>query len=169
METRSIACSPKHFRHARIPRREAEGKETWRAVDDAAAEEFKRSQAGKWGFGAEDIIMSSTKVIRVRYILMNSQVIISLNGQFGLYDRPELKTWHQGRVFMIGDAAHPTSPVCLGPYPSNLLAHNVCHSTSAKVRTKRLKTSIFLSTFWSGTTLKPVLRQRRHWMRYLLR
>ena len=31
--------------------------------------------------------------------------------QYGLYDRPELKTWHQGRVLLIGDAAHPTSPV----------------------------------------------------------
>src|ERR1700761_2352369 len=31
--------------------------------------------------------------------------------KYGLYDRPELKTWHKGRVVLLGDAAHPTSPV----------------------------------------------------------
>ncbi|KAJ7876599.1 hypothetical protein B0H13DRAFT_2548692, partial [Mycena leptocephala] len=30
--------------------------------------------------------------------------------KYGLYDRPELKSWHVGRVVLIGDAAHPTSP-----------------------------------------------------------
>ena len=28
-----------------------------------------------------------------------------------MYDRPELQSWHKGRVGLIGDAAHPTSPV----------------------------------------------------------
>jgi salicylate hydroxylase len=32
--------------------------------------------------------------------------------QYGLYDRPELKSWFKGRVVLLGDAAHPTSPVC---------------------------------------------------------
>lgn len=31
--------------------------------------------------------------------------------QYGLYDRPQLKSWHVGRVVLLGDAAHPTSPV----------------------------------------------------------
>ena len=33
--------------------------------------------------------------------------------QYGLYDRPELKTWYKGRVVLLGDAAHPTTPVSL--------------------------------------------------------
>lgn len=31
--------------------------------------------------------------------------------KYGIYDRPELETWFKGRVVLIGDAAHPTSPV----------------------------------------------------------
>lgn len=30
--------------------------------------------------------------------------------QYGLYDRPTLPLWHKGRVVLLGDAAHPTSP-----------------------------------------------------------
>ena len=39
-----------------------------------------------------------------------------LSIQYGLYDRPELKTWYKGRVVLLGDAAHPTTPVRMGNF-----------------------------------------------------
>lgn len=30
--------------------------------------------------------------------------------KYGLYDRPELESWFKGRIVLLGDAAHPTSP-----------------------------------------------------------
>jgi len=31
--------------------------------------------------------------------------------QYGIYDRPELESWFKGRIVLLGDAAHPSSPV----------------------------------------------------------
>ncbi|GJE95033.1 FAD/NAD(P)-binding domain-containing protein [Phanerochaete sordida] len=77
-----------------ITTREAEAKETWRNMDAAAAEAFKQtSPVAQWPFGAGDILRNAYGMIK-----------------YGLYDRPELPTWHNGRVVLIGDAAHPTSP-----------------------------------------------------------
>lgn len=77
-----------------ITMREPETKETWRAMDADVAEEFKRSTpVAQWDYGAGEIIQNATGLIK-----------------YGLYDRPELATWHKGRVVLIGDAAHPTSP-----------------------------------------------------------
>ncbi|KIP01125.1 hypothetical protein PHLGIDRAFT_131362 [Phlebiopsis gigantea 11061_1 CR5-6] len=73
--------------------REPESKETWRAIDAAASEEFKHSEYSKWSYGAGEVVRNSTRILR-----------------YGLYDRPELSCWHKGRVVLIGDAAHPTSP-----------------------------------------------------------
>ncbi|GJE95025.1 FAD/NAD(P)-binding domain-containing protein [Phanerochaete sordida] len=77
-----------------VTTREAEAKETWRAMDAAAADAFKNnSPMAQWGYGAGEIVR-------------NAQTLT----KYGLYDRPELPTWHAGRVVLIGDAAHPTSP-----------------------------------------------------------
>ncbi|KAJ7034688.1 hypothetical protein C8F04DRAFT_1100636 [Mycena alexandri] len=76
-----------------ITQREAETKETWRAMDTDAQEAVRTGPFSQLPFGAGDLVRSSEKFIK-----------------YGLYDRPELKSWHDGRVVLIGDAAHPTSP-----------------------------------------------------------
>lgn len=72
--------------------REQESRETWKATDQATMEEFKKSHFSEWGFGAGEAVKNCTRLIR-----------------YGIYDRPELKTWHKDRVLLIGDAAHPSS------------------------------------------------------------
>ncbi|EKM52862.1 uncharacterized protein PHACADRAFT_100160 [Phanerochaete carnosa HHB-10118-sp] len=77
-----------------LSQRGPEFKEEWRSIDAAAAEHFKKnSPFSQWPFGAGELVRNSLKIVR-----------------YGIYDRPELKTWFRGRVVLIGDAAHPTSP-----------------------------------------------------------
>ncbi|EKM53969.1 uncharacterized protein PHACADRAFT_145505 [Phanerochaete carnosa HHB-10118-sp] len=74
--------------------REPEAKEEWKSIDPAVAEDFKKnSPFSEWPFGAGELVRNSLKIVR-----------------YGIYDRPELKTWFQGRVVLVGDAAHPTNP-----------------------------------------------------------
>ncbi|KAJ7123872.1 hypothetical protein C8R43DRAFT_1090705 [Mycena crocata] len=74
-------------------RRESETKETWRAMDTAAQDAVRNGPFSQLPFGAGDLVRNAEKITK-----------------YGLYDRPELKSWHEGRVVLIGDAAHPTSP-----------------------------------------------------------
>ncbi|KAI0692348.1 FAD/NAD(P)-binding domain-containing protein [Cerioporus squamosus] len=76
-----------------ITQREAEEKETWRDMDEARQKAFKEGPFSKLPFGGGELVRTADKIIK-----------------YGLYDRPELKSWHKGRVVLIGDAAHPTSP-----------------------------------------------------------
>jgi len=76
-----------------ITRREAEARETWRVADEKLQEGIKNGPMSTWGFGAGDLVKSGQNITK-----------------FGLYDRPALASWYKGRVVLIGDAAHPTSP-----------------------------------------------------------
>jgi len=73
--------------------REGEARESWRAVDQHEVETIKKTPIAQWGFGVSELIETTEKVVK-----------------FGLYDRPELHSWHKGRVVLLGDAAHPTPP-----------------------------------------------------------
>ncbi|OBZ66994.1 Zeaxanthin epoxidase, chloroplastic [Grifola frondosa] len=77
-----------------ITLQEPEAKETWRDMDEDRQREFKKGQFSQWGFGAGELVKTADTLVK-----------------YGLYDRPELQTWHKGRVVLLGDAAHPTSPV----------------------------------------------------------
>ncbi|KAI0307436.1 hypothetical protein B0F90DRAFT_1673550 [Multifurca ochricompacta] len=108
-----------------ITLREGEGRETWRAVDQHEAETIKRSSIAQWGFGASELIKTAEKIVK-----------------FGLYDRPELHSWHKGRIVLLGDAAHPTPPVCLrvNTRPSSI--PHAKDSILVKAQTRHSKTFI---------------------------
>ncbi|KAI0688726.1 FAD/NAD(P)-binding domain-containing protein [Cerioporus squamosus] len=76
-----------------ITQREAEAKETWRGMDEARQKEFKEGPFSKLPFGGGELVRTAESIVK-----------------YGIYDRPELQSWHKGRVVLIGDAAHPTSP-----------------------------------------------------------
>ncbi|KAI0633797.1 FAD/NAD-P-binding domain-containing protein [Trametes polyzona] len=76
-----------------ITQREAEARETWRDMDEERQRAFKSGSFSRLPCGGGELVRTADKIIK-----------------FGLYDRPELKAWHKGRVLLIGDAAHPTSP-----------------------------------------------------------
>ncbi|KAH9920085.1 uncharacterized protein B0H18DRAFT_1025880 [Fomitopsis serialis] len=76
-----------------ITRREAEARESWRSIDDEQQNHFKEGPWSQWPFGAGELVRTADRIVK-----------------YGLYDRPELRSWHKGRVVLLGDAAHPTSP-----------------------------------------------------------
>ncbi|KZV77422.1 FAD/NAD(P)-binding domain-containing protein [Peniophora sp. CONT] len=73
--------------------REEEHPETWHAASSNILQKIKDSPQSTWAFGAGDLIKATDKVVK-----------------YGLYDRPQLTSWHKDRVVLLGDAAHPTSP-----------------------------------------------------------
>ncbi|KAH9894826.1 FAD/NAD(P)-binding domain-containing protein [Cubamyces lactineus] len=76
-----------------ITQREAEERETWRDMDADRQRAFKQGAFSQLPFGGGELVRTASRITK-----------------FGLYDRPELRAWHKGRVVLIGDAAHPTSP-----------------------------------------------------------
>ncbi|OJA10194.1 hypothetical protein AZE42_12950, partial [Rhizopogon vesiculosus] len=76
-----------------ITTREAEVKEDWKTQSVEQQDKIRGGPLSAWGFGAGDLIKTGERIVK-----------------YGLYDRPELKSWFKGRVVLLGDAAHPTSP-----------------------------------------------------------
>jgi salicylate hydroxylase len=76
-----------------ITKRETEARETWKNTDNDELERFKKGVHATWGGGAADLVKATSRIVK-----------------FGVYDRPPLTSWHKGRVVLVGDAAHPTSP-----------------------------------------------------------
>ncbi|KAI0073387.1 FAD/NAD(P)-binding domain-containing protein [Panus rudis PR-1116 ss-1] len=74
---------------------EPEARESWKMLDQDAMRKFKaEAEVGKW------------EALNVKELVHNTDRI----NKYGIYDRPELENWHVGRVVLLGDAAHPTSP-----------------------------------------------------------
>ncbi|KAI9066575.1 FAD/NAD-P-binding domain-containing protein [Trametes sanguinea] len=82
-----------HLTSWAITTQEVESKETWRAMDEDAQQKIRDGPFSQWPYGAGKLVKSGTNIIK-----------------YGLYDRPELESWHKGRTVLLGDAAHPTSP-----------------------------------------------------------
>eukprot|EP01133_Synstelium_polycarpum_P012619 gene12618-14811_t len=73
--------------------REEERPEEWKGLSVEDVEQFKKeSLFASWKRSAP-LLETAERVIKV-----------------GVYDRPALEKWSVGRVTLIGDAAHPTSP-----------------------------------------------------------
>jgi hypothetical protein len=81
-------------------------------MDAEVVAAFNKTPMTHWGFDIGDIIKKGYDIVKVNtsFALCAAKSDHWLS-QYGLYDRPELQCWHQGRVLLIGDAAHPTSPV----------------------------------------------------------
>ncbi|KAG1791047.1 uncharacterized protein HD556DRAFT_1387296 [Suillus plorans] len=76
-----------------ITTRGAEAKENWRMQNAEQQNEIRKGPFSAWGFGAGDLVKTGQKIVR-----------------YGLCDRPELESWFKGRIVLLGDAAHPTTP-----------------------------------------------------------
>jgi len=71
-----------------------EAREDWHRVrGDSVKETVKGLAVASWDHGPKDVVAGATFVTK-----------------YGLYSRPILDVWHKGRVVLVGDAAHPTSP-----------------------------------------------------------
>jgi salicylate hydroxylase len=68
--------------------------ESWRSLSNEQALMFVRECGfAQWASPVDKCIANTSRLFKI-----------------GVYDRPELSTWHKDRVILTGDAAHATSP-----------------------------------------------------------
>jgi len=89
----SYACTQTQMSWA-VSIREPEAPRTSDILTEHQIYEFKNSSKfSTWAEPVPRLLQTAKRMIKV-----------------GLYDRPPLSSWHKGRVVLLGDAAHPTSP-----------------------------------------------------------
>jgi 2-polyprenyl-6-methoxyphenol hydroxylase-like FAD-dependent oxidoreductase len=122
---------------------------------------------GSWAFGIPEIIASTPESA----ILQND-----------IFDRPPAPRWHRGRVVLLGDAAHPTTPnlgqgACMAIEDAIVLARAIveapdCESAFTRfhrIRARRTASTVRLSRWWGriGLWKHPVMVALRNGvMRY---
>ncbi|KAI0073386.1 FAD/NAD(P)-binding domain-containing protein [Panus rudis PR-1116 ss-1] len=91
---------------------EPEAKESWKAIDQEAQERYKSDlRASNWGGGVGKMVQMASRIIKVTSTShLHCVYIESSLHSMGYTIDPNWKKWHIGRVVLIGDAAHPTSP-----------------------------------------------------------
>jgi 2-polyprenyl-6-methoxyphenol hydroxylase-like FAD-dependent oxidoreductase len=107
---------------------------------------FLRTAFADWAFGMPDII-ARTPADR---ILQND-----------IFDRPAVRRWHRGRVVLLGDAAHPTTPnlgqgACMAIEDAIVLARAIALADDApqafarfhRQRRRRTASIVRLSRWW---------------------
>ncbi|EJU02894.1 FAD/NADP-binding domain-containing protein [Dacryopinax primogenitus] len=71
-----------------------EAREDWKRISIENAKELLDGlPVANWDNGPKDVLAHATFVTK-----------------YGLYERPICPSWHKGRIVLLGDAAHPTSP-----------------------------------------------------------
>lgn len=89
-------------------------------MDKDKQEEFKKGPLSQWGFEGEGLVNNAYRLVKVsdNSAVGPSKYLTLHIPKYGLYDRPQSTTWHKDRVVLLGDAAHPTSPVMSLKTPS---------------------------------------------------
>jgi 2-polyprenyl-6-methoxyphenol hydroxylase-like FAD-dependent oxidoreductase len=94
-----------------ITTRGAEAKEDWKTQNAEQQNEIRNGPFSAWGFGAGDLVKTGQNIVKVNSLMIYLSIFEMDALQYGLYDRPELESWFKGRIVLLGDAAHPSSPV----------------------------------------------------------
>jgi 2-polyprenyl-6-methoxyphenol hydroxylase-like FAD-dependent oxidoreductase len=130
-------------------------------IPEAERSEYLQQRFARWPFGIPQLFAETP----TRQILQND-----------IFDRDPAPTWHRGRVVLLGDAAHPTTPnlgqgACMAIEDAVVLARAIAYSDDAESafaqyysrRSGRTARIVRMSRWWgkSGLWKSPPLV----WMR----